>query len=385
MEQKTYIEPADSLAGTDVDSVADKDHESDPTLKAIYRILVLIALMLGANVLYFGRDLIMPLVLGLLLAMTLSPVVRGLSNYRISAPIVSVLMISIAGLVVTLGAYSLSDSLSELVNSAPIVKEKIEARLLDYKEPIDSVKKASDQLGTLVESINGEEVATVAVEQPNLITAAASSFATSATTFAIALFMALFLLATGTLFHEKLLDLMSGPAEKKQALKIVYDIENQVSRYLLTITIINAGLGAVIAAVMALLNVPNPIIWGIVAMFLNFLPFVGAIVGSLAVGLVSITTFDSIGQALLAPLLYYICSLIEGSFITPLIIGHRMSLNIVAVFLSVTIWGWLWGIPGVLMAVPILVVIKVICDHIQGWAAFGHFLTGRIDWDPKVN
>ena len=375
MDNKTPIGPTGPRA--------DNRNTPDQTLSAIYRVLVLIALMLGANVLYFGRDLIMPLVLGILLAMTLSPVVRATSNYRVPAPIVSVFMIAIAGLIVTLGTYSLSDSLSELIESVPTVKEKIESRLLEYKEPIDSVKQVSDQLGTIVESINGEEVNTVAVEQPSLITAAASSFATSATTFAIALFMALFLLSTGTLFHEKLLDLMSGLSRKKQALKIVYDIENQVSRYLLTITMINAGLGVVIATMMAILNVPNPIIWGIAAMFLNFLPFVGAAVGAIAVGLVSITTFDSVGPALLASLVYYACSLIEGSFITPLIIGHRLSLNIVAVFLSVTIWGWLWGIPGVLMAVPILVVIKVICDHIHGWAPLGHFLTGRINWESK--
>lgn len=361
------------------------DSSSGRTLRAIHRTLILIAFMLAANVLYFGRDLIMPLVLGLLLAMTLSPVVRSLSRYRIPAPVVSCLMIGIAGLVVVLGTYSLSDSISDLVDSAPKVKEKIEQRLLDYREPIETAKQASGQLEELVESINKKNVSTVAVEQPNLITTAASTFATSATTFGIALFMALFLLATGTLFHEKLLDLMPGLAEKKQALKIVYAIENKVSSYLLTITLINAGLGAVIALLMTLLDVPNPIVWGIVAMFLNFLPFVGAILGAAALGLVSLTTFDSIGPAVLAPLLYYGCSLIEGSFVTPLIIGHRMSLNIVAVFLSVTIWGWLWGIPGVLMAVPILVAVKVICDHVRGWAAFGHFLTGRIPWNPTNN
>ncbi|MFK7857426.1 MAG: AI-2E family transporter [Granulosicoccus sp.] len=361
---------------------ADPDPSTHRTIRAIHRTLVLIAFMLAANVLYFGRDLIMPLVLGLLLAMTLSPVVRSLSRFKIPAPVVSFLMVGIAGLLVVLGTYSLSDSLSELVESAPQVKEKIEQRLLDYKEPIETAKQASGQLEELVESINNKNVSTVAVEQPNLITTAASTFATSATTLGIALFMALFLLATGTLFHEKLLDLMPGLAEKKQALKIVYAIENKVSSYLLTITMINAGLGAVIALLMYLLNVPNPMVWGVAAMFLNFLPFVGAIIGAVAVGLVSLTTFDSIGPALLAPLLYYVCSLIEGSFLTPLIIGHRMSLNIVAVFLSVTIWGWLWGIPGVLMAVPILVAVKVVCDHVRGWAAFGHFLTGRIPWDP---
>ena len=131
MDNKTPIGPTGPRA--------DNRNTPDQTLSAIYRVLVLIALMLGANVLYFGRDLIMPLVLGILLAMTLSPVVRATSNYRVPAPIVSVFMIAIAGLIVTLGTYSLSDSLSELIESVPTVKEKIESRLLEYKEPIDSV------------------------------------------------------------------------------------------------------------------------------------------------------------------------------------------------------------------------------------------------------
>ena len=350
------------------------------TLKAIYRMLFIIALMMGAALLYFGRDLIMPLILGLLLATSLSPVVRSLTRYRIPAPAVSFLMVLVAGLLVLLGSYSLSNSLSELAESAPDLKERIQTRLLDYEKPIASVKQASDQLDSLVESVKSDDVSTVVVEESNLITAAAATLGTGAATFAIALFMALFLLSTGSLFHEKLLDLMPGLTEKKRAIKIIYDIENQVSRYLLTITLINAGLGIVIAIVMMLLSVPNAWVWGVAAMFLNYLPFLGAILGAVAVGLVSLTTFDTIGAALLPALLYYTCSIIEGSFLTPLIIGHRLSLNIVAVFLSVTIWGWLWGVPGFLMAVPILIATKVICDHIQGWAAFGHFLSGRIDW-----
>ena len=357
-----------------------REQPSERTLKAIYRMLIMIALMIGANLLYFGRDLIMPLVLGLLLATSLSPVVRLLTRYRIPAPAVSFLMVLIAGLLVLLGSYSLSNSLSELAESVPDVRERIQTRLLDYEKPIASVKQASDQLDSLVKSVKSDDVSTVVIQEPNLISAAAATLGTGAATFAIAMFMALFLLSTGSLFHEKLLDLMPGLTEKKRAIMIIYDIENQVSRYLLTITLINAGLGIVIAAVMMLLSVPNAWVWGVAAMFLNYLPFLGAILGAVAVGLVSLTSFDTIGAALLPALLYYACSIVEGSFVTPLIIGHRLSLNIVAVFLSVTIWGWLWGVPGFLMAVPILIAIKVICDHIQGWAAFGHFLSGRIDW-----
>jgi len=346
-------------------------------------VLVAISLMLGANLVYFGRDLVMPLILGLLLALTLSPVVRLLARFRIPSPIAASMIVVSAGAVILLGTYSLSGSLSEMMDSAPEIRDRIELRLQDLQKPIESVEQASDELGSLVESMNNEEDSTVVVEQPSIITSAASTLATSATTFAIALFMALFVLSTGTLFHEKLIALMPVLSEKKKALRIVYDVESQVSRYLLTITVINACLGLVVGLLMYALNMSNPVMWGVVAMCLNFLPFIGAIIGAVTVGLVAMTSMDSIGAALLIPAAYYGSSVIEGSLITPYIIGHRLSLNIVAVFLSVTIWSWLWGMPGALMAVPILIVVKVICDHVQGWAAFGHFLEGRSTWESE--
>ena len=374
---------ASAIRSRSTESTSRDSADTQSTVRAIYRVLVAISLMLGANLVYFGRDLVMPLILGLLLALTLSPVVRLLARFRIPSPIGASMIVVSAGAVILLGTYSLSGSISEMMDSAPEVRDRIELRLQDLQEPIESVKQASDELGSLVESMNNEEVSTVVVEQPSIITSAASTLATSATTFAIALFMALFILSTGTLFHEKLIVLMPVLSEKKKALRIVYDVESQVSRYLLTITVINACLGLVIWLLMYALNMPNPVMWGVVVMCLNFLPFIGAIIGAVAVGLVAMTSMDSIGAALLIPAIYYGSSVVEGSLITPFIIGHRLSLNIVALFLSVTIWSWLWGMPGALMAVPILVVVKVICDHVQGWAAFGHFLAGRSTWKSE--
>ncbi len=128
---------------------------------------------------------------------------------------------------------------------------------------------------------------------------------------------------------------------------------------------------------------PNPILWGLMAALLNFLPYVGALVGVAVVGLVALVSFDSIGSALLAPALYFACTVVEGQFITPALVGRRLEMNTVAVFLSVAVWGWLWGVPGALMAVPLLVSVRVMCDHFEGLSALGEFLSARQQSDAS--
>ncbi len=164
---------------------------------------------------------------------------------------------------------------------------------------------------------------------------------------------------------------MSG---KKRALSAVYDIERKVSRYLLTITVINASLGAAIAITLALLGVDYAYVWGIAAFLLNFVPFVGGLVGTVLIGASAIVQFDSIYYALAAPIAYQILTGVEGQFITPTLVGRRLEMNTVAVFLTVVLWGWLWGIPGALVAVPFLVVFKVICENFEGLETIANFL-----------
>ena len=195
----------------------------------------------------------------------------------------------------------------------------------------------------------------------------------------LAFVLSLFMLASGTLFHEKLVHIMPRMRDKKRALSVAYGVEKSVSRYLLTVSLINIGLGIVIMTALSSLGTPNAVLWGVLAIILNFLPFAGALVGVGLLAIVSLGTYDTIAAALLPPLVYFLCTTVEGNFITPAIVGHRLQLNIVAVFMAVVIWGWLWGIGGALMAVPILLVIKILCDHIESWRSFGEFLSGRED------
>ena len=147
-----------------------------------------------------------------------------------------------------------------------------------------------------------------------------------------------------------------------------------MSRYLLTITVINAGLGISVGLYLFALGMPVPYVWGMAAFLLNFLPYIGGVIGAVLVGAYAIATFDSLGYAILAPIGYQILTGIEGQFITPYLVGRRLELNTVAVFLTVVFWGWLWGIAGALVAVPFLVVFKVICENVTALNMIGNFL-----------
>ncbi|MBL8582251.1 MAG: AI-2E family transporter, partial [Rhizobiaceae bacterium] len=168
-----------------------------------------------------------------------------------------------------------------------------------------------------------------------------------------------------------------------RALRVVFDVEREISRYLLTVALINGGLGLAIALGLWAIGMPTPFVWGAAAALLNFLPYIGALITILVVAAISLVTFDSLSYAFLAPGFVVLCNVIEGQFITPLIVGRRLEINAVAIFIAVAFWSWLWGFVGALIAVPLLVIIKVFCDHFEGLRSVGNFLAAQQTMDPE--
>lgn len=342
-------------------------------IKALRRGVTVLAIIAVFVVAYFARDLILPILLGFLIALTLSPVSRSLQKLGLPAGISATVLIltTAAGIAGTL--YFAGETARSWSQDAPQIAQELEQKLRGIADAVEAVQEASDQVEDMTTSPDSGPQ-TVVIQQPGLLNSAVTVVASTATSIGVALVLALFLLASGDLFYTKLVQSFPKMRDKKRALATVYGVERRVSNYLLTITLINAGLGLVVTVALWMIGLEYAYIWGIAAFLLNYLPILGGIAGTLLVGVHAVIFFDSLSYAIVAPITYQVLTSVEAQFVTPYLIGKRMELNIVAVFLTVVLWAWLWGISGALVAVPFLLVFKVICENFESLSTVGNFL-----------
>jgi predicted PurR-regulated permease PerM len=192
--------------------------------------------------------------------------------------------------------------------------------------------------------------------------------------FAGALIFSLFLMASGDLMLEKLLNVMPTLTDKKQAFRIVQDVEHEVSVYLVTHSAINAGVGAAVGMLFYLIGMPTAYLWAFAAFILNFVPYVGPLTGVIISGVFSFAFFDSITYSFWAPLAYLAIILFEGQVVSPSLLSRRLRMNAVAILVALAFWGWIWGIPGIIVAIPLLVTLRIFCIHFESLTTLGEFL-----------
>jgi predicted PurR-regulated permease PerM len=183
-----------------------------------------------------------------------------------------------------------------------------------------------------------------------------------------------FLLASGDLFLTKLIKVLPRLSDKKRAVQIARETEDQISAYMVTVTVVNVTFGVLVGVVLKLQGMPNPVLWGVLAGVTNYVPYVGGLAMAAILGVVALVHYDTSGQAAMVPLVFLVLNFFEGNIITPRLIGQRLALNPVVVFTGVLFWGWIWGVVGALIAVPILAAIKIVCDHVEGLSPIGELL-----------
>jgi predicted PurR-regulated permease PerM len=183
------------------------------------------------------------------------------------------------------------------------------------------------------------------------------------------------LLASGDLFLQKLVRVMPTLRDKKSAVEISHEIQQNISNYLFSVSLINLGLGIVVSGGLYFMGVPNAAMWGMLVAVLNFVPYFGPVGGVLLLATVGLLTFDTLGKGLLPPAWYLVLHLLEANLITPVLLGRRFTLNPVVIFVSLIFWMWLWGVPGALLSVPILVSIKVISDRVPAMSPVSELLS----------
>jgi predicted PurR-regulated permease PerM len=336
--------------------------------------LLLIAVL---TVLYLAREVVLPVVVALVLSLVFLPAVRGMKLIRIPAPLGAGIVVF--GLIASfvLGAYNLAEPARNWLDKAPQGLREVGAKLSYFTGQVSNVRKATAQVQILTQDMadtGKSKIQEVTVNPPTLakgLLDAAKTFSLSAASTLLLLY---FLLASGDLFLRKTIAATPRLADKKRAVDIATQVEAAVSHYLFAVTLINIALGGAVAVALYLLDVPNPLLWGVMVAVLNFIPYLGEITIVVALTVVGLLTFDDVWRGLLVPGIFCVLSALERYLITPTVVGHQLSLNPVVIVLSVLFWGAMWGIGGALLAVPILVTLKVLCDRVERLKVFGEFL-----------
>jgi predicted PurR-regulated permease PerM len=327
---------------------------------------------------YFARSLLLPVVLALLLSLILYPAVRALKRMRIPEPAGAAIIVATLAGALGIGVWQLFEPATDWIGKMPRIAEQVERKLFTLRRSVEQMTKAAEKVEALT-NVDGPAKGPqhVVSKPPSLISriwGGAQNLLVSAGATLILLF---FVLASGDLFLRKLVRVLPTLTDKKTAVSVARTIQSAIARYLFTVTCINVALGVVTAAVMHLIGMPNALLWGVMVALFNYVPYIGAAVSGTVLTVVAFLTFDDMSDILLVPLVYFTLETIEGQFITPILTGKSLTLNPVMIFLSMLLWGWLWGVIGALMAVPILMTLKIFCDHITALSGVGEFVSGR--------
>ena len=353
--------------------------------------LALLAVLAIIFMLHWARAIFIPLMLGVMISYSLSPPVNRMQKWRIPRAVgAAVLLLGIVGGTGSL-VYSLSDDAAKLIETLPDAAQKI--RLARFKErgssegAIENVQKAATQLERAAsETIAPAPAATrgvtrVQIEKPKLNvkeylwmgTMSAFGFAGQLT---MVLFLAYFVLVSGDTFRRKLVKI-SGPTlnKKKITLQVLDEITDQIQRYLLVQIFTSILVGVATWLAFLWIGLEHAAIWGIAAGVFNTVPYLGPVIVSGGTALVAFLQFGTIGMAGLVAGISLVITSLEGYLLTPWLIGRASRMNPVVVFVAVLFWGWLWGVWGLLLGVPIIMIIKVICDRVEGLEPIGELLS----------
>ena len=327
----------------------------------------------------YAQAFVLPVLLAFLLSLILGPLVRFLARRRVPEFVASLALVLVVVGGFGAAAWYLSGPLGGLVTDLPRMASEIERKLSGFRAPVEQLREAGERVDELTRAAPDDPRAPqeVVVKEPGLLSAAAANAPDVIARTLFAVILLLFLLSSGDLFYAKVVRALPTLTDKKRALRIAYDIERELSRYLGTITLINLGLGICVGLAMWALGMPDPALWGGLAAALNFIPYVGSIVGIVLVGVVVLGTIPNLVQAAMAPAVYFLLTSLEGQFVTPTLVGRRLAMNPVAVFVAIAFWGWLWGIVGMLIAVPLMAAVKIFCGHIGSLQTVADFLSAE--------
>jgi predicted PurR-regulated permease PerM len=350
--------------------------------------LILLAVFAAIYILNWAQPVLIPLVLGLIVSYALAPVVDRLERHSIprSVSAAVLLLMLVGGVGAT--AISLQDEAVRMIDSLPEAVEKFQESVRKEwgrsRKAIEQVQQAAERLERATTNATRGDlppgVTRVQIEKPRLdirsylltnMAVAASAIGVGL----IVLFLAYFLLASGDAFRRKWVQL-SGPqlSRRKITIQVLDEIRYQIQRYLGVQVLTSVIVGVTSGLAFWAIGLENAALWGVVAGVLNLVPYVGAIVTTAGTALVAFLQFGTASMALAVGGISLVINTLEGYWLTPWLSGRASRMNGVVVFSGLLFWGWLWGGWGLVLGLPIMMVIKAICDHVEDYKPIGEFM-----------
>jgi predicted PurR-regulated permease PerM len=324
--------------------------------------------------LYFASPILIPIITALLLSMLLAPFVRLLEWVRVPRTLGSLVVVVVAvGALFGIAASLRGPAQSWLTD--PQRFSRLEEKLRPITAPFEKLQYVKEQLEKATTPSDGPPIQKVEVTRPGLSGLLSTGSGHVASTITAIVGLLYFFLVSGDTFLRKLVLVIPSFKDKKRAVEIVRNIETDISFYLVMITAINIAIGFVVMVATGILGIADPLLWGTLAALLSFAPYVGEFAIVILLSLAGILTFDSIAQALVAPAIYFVVMTVCWQGVVPFVVGRRMTLSPVAVFIMIIVLGWMWGVIGALVAVPVLASLKIICVRIGSLRPVAEFLS----------
>ncbi|QDV54210.1 AI-2E family transporter [Rosistilla oblonga] len=342
------------------------------------------AIMLILYALYYARSLAIPVVTAVVLYLTLRPIIRHARRIGIPSAVSAAGIIVGIALTLGLGTYLVIEPAKATIAEAPqhlgVVKEKL-SFITDRLKEVD---KATEELAEAEEESTGgsqeEQPVPVEIKQPTWTSGWSylSGTGNLVSFLTICIAMLYFLLANGDSLLRSIMHSLPDFTARRKLVEVIQKVQEGLGSYLAKISTINACLGLSVGIAMWGLGMPSPVLWGAMAFAFNFIPILGAIAGGAIVFVVALVSFEATYYAFLVAATFLTLTSLEGQFITPAILGRSMSMSPVLVFLSIVVWGWMWGVMGVFLSVPMLIAARMACEGYEGLGPLAMILGAEV-------
>jgi predicted PurR-regulated permease PerM len=327
--------------------------------------------------LHVMRSVFVPLAFAVMLFFLLRAPVRRLVSWHLPRFVASALVLGLAVGSLSLATLELTGPAVTWAQRLPGAVQELEAKSRSLRLPLEQASRGVQLVRKFVDVEGAEKVPRVAVVRPGALQGVVEGAAELTTQLALTIVCAFFLLLDGDGLLDRIHRLAPSFAGPRRASMLVGEVGRRMSQYLLAVTSINLGLGALVSVSFFLLGMPNPLLWGGLAAVLTYVPYIGPAIGLALVVLASFVSFPTAALAVLPPLVYFTLASLEGNLVTPLVLGHSFRISPLVVFVWLSLWVWLWSVPGAILAVPMLMLIKIVCEENPALAGLGYLLGGN--------